>query len=204
MSRGNLGYPLKDRRLRQLDVMGLNIVDFIHFAPGEFNASQTREFFNIYGRVSARTFSSFEHEVFSGPIRYEMDTFKDVEDFCTANNRDYHILVNEAIPVKDALITGKIMWLDDLRYHIDYFLGRGTTRDVENRGGDLVAVDGVACRHEPLSRDAQTNIALSALVEKTKQVPEFLGTDSVLLEFQIYPYRIGRRKEKLIFWEWLR
>ena len=185
-------------------MMGLNIVDFIHFAPGEFNASRAREFFKAYGRVSARTFSSFEHEVFCGPIKYEMERFEDVEKFCTQNNRDYHILVNEAIPVKDALITGKIMWLDDLRYHIDYFLGRGTARDVENRGGDLVAVEGVASRHEPLSSDAPTNTALLALVEKTRQVPEFLGTDSILLEFQIYPYRIGRRKEKLIFWEWLR
>lgn len=197
-------YPTKDKRLEQLDAMGLNIADFVHFAPGQFNVSKARELFDKYKCVSVRTFSDREHEVCLGPVKYEIGRFEEVERFCRENTREYHLLVNQAISVKDAIITGKIMWLDDVRYYIDYFHGAGTPRNVDNMGGDLRVVGGLVHRHDiPLSPDRATNMALYELVEKTKNVPQSLKPNPVLLEFQFYPYQIGRRKERLIFWEWL-
>jgi hypothetical protein len=196
-------YPTKEKRLEQLDALGLNIADFIHFARGEFVEDKAREFFEKCDEcVSGRTFSDDEYGKHMGPVKYEMSEFEQVKAFCMENTGRYHILINQAIAVKDAFITGKILWKDGLHYCIDYFYGAGTPRDIENMGGDLKVAEGTA-RYGPLSDDASANIELRKVVNKTQDVTEFLRVEQVTLEFQIYPYPVGKRDDNVVFWEWL-
>lgn len=202
---GMASYPTKEKRLAQLDMSGLNIADFIHFAKGEFAEDKARAFFEKHKCVSVRTFSDDEHAKYLSPEIYEVKDFGEVKAFCMKITGEYHILINQAIAIKEASITGKIIWEDDIRYRIDYFYGAGTPRDIDNiMRSNLNVAEGVVHLHgRPLSDDAPTNIALHKVVNATQDFIKVIKVRPVILEFQIYPHPIGKRNENIIFWEWL-
>jgi hypothetical protein len=188
-SRYITNYPLKVRRLEQLDEVGLNVADFICFPPNELRVGPLRGFFNDYKQVSCRTFAADEDKEFKTPVKYEISEFDDLLNFATAQNKKYFVLVNEALPLTDSLIAGNIFFNSSSDFILEYFRGPGTPRDVDTkplqhlRSPDVGSLAGSGL--EPLP----------ACVARFPQRP-------AIFEFSLYPYPVGRRKQNLIFWEW--
>jgi hypothetical protein len=212
-------YPTKEKRIDLLRMWGLNTADSIHFARGEFAEDKAkdktkdraeekaRKFFEKHECVSVRTFSDESRKCMS-PVRYEIKEFEEVNAFCMENTGKYHILINEAIALKDALVTGKITWEDNLSFDIEYFYGPGTPRDLENIDRALLRVaerTGKPRLSRPLSDDANTNFRLLEVVDKIQNADEFIKTywKPIMFEFQYYPYPVGVLGRHDVFWEWL-
>ncbi|MFH1247517.1 MAG: hypothetical protein V1644_04000 [Candidatus Micrarchaeota archaeon] len=190
-------YPPKNVRLQQLRESNLNIADFIHFPINCFDEEVAKKFFEKYHCVSVRTFATSELLIHATPLKYEMTDFEVVKEFCKEQNKTYNLLMNQVIKIKDAGITGKIAWFDNQNYHIDFFYGEGTPRYMDDDHKiDLHTATG-SIGNQPQNLDSQ----LLSVVEKTKTaISDFRP---IIFEFQLYPYDIGMRNEKLIFWEWL-
>lgn len=195
-------YPTKEKRLGQLEEWGLNIADFISFPSGGFDETKARQFFEKHGSASVRTFSNDEQREYKGPVKYEIADFDEVKQFCEANNSNWNLLINQTVSRADALITGNIMLDHDGNYCIEYFLGSGTPRDVEDEEKTIMRVNGNTLERQTLSEDQEINQKLKRLINETQFVGGMLGTGSVILEFQFYPYSVGKGKTELIFWEW--
>lgn len=191
-------YPAKHLRLNELRESGLNIADFIYFPIAGFDEETAKKLFEKYSSVSVRTFAPSELLVHATPVKYEMTDFKVVEEFCKEQNREYNLLMNQAINLKDALITGKIAWINSENFHVDYFYGPGTPRYMdEDRQVALHTVTGNLKQQTRPDVDER----ILEVVEKTKTAIAHFRP--IIFEFQIYPYEIGVLKQKTIFWEWL-
>src|SRR5438309_8508074 len=99
-------YPLKVRRLEQLDRIGLNIADFVCFPPKQLDIEELTKFCSKYKAVSCRTFAADEDKQFKTPVKYEISDIEDVLDFAREQNETYYLLINEALPLKDSVIAG--------------------------------------------------------------------------------------------------
>jgi len=180
-------YPLKARRLEQLDELAINIADFIFFAPGQLDAVELRDFCAKHKAVSCRTFAEDEDKDFKTPVKYEITDADEVERFARAQNDKYYVLVNEALPLKDSVIAGNIYFNSPEDFICEYFRGPGTPRDIDNR--KLEHVDA----------------AHFGSVDELRQLPEAISRfpyRPVIFEFSLYPYPVGKRHNRLIFWEW--
>jgi hypothetical protein len=182
-------YPLKVRRLEQLYAAGLNVADFICFAPGELKVSDLKAFCSKFRAVSCRTFAADEDKDFKTPVKYEISTFEDVLEFGHEHNRKYFLLVNEALPLKDSVMAGNIYLRSRSDFIIEYFNGPGTPRDIDSK---------------PLKRIDSQHFG-SFPHSGLDPLPEFvsrLGLHPAIFEFSLYPYPVGRLRQRLIFWEW--
>ena len=188
-SRYITNYPLKVRRIEQLDEVNLNVADFICFPPGQLRAAELEDFSRKFRAVSCRTFAADEDKEFKTPVKYDISDFEEVLEFATAQNRKYFVLVNEALPLKDSIIAGNIYFTSASDFIVEYFRGPGTPRDVDAKPLEHVRSSKfgslVGSGLEPLP----------LLVARFPQRP-------AIFEFSLYPYPVGRRKERLIFWEW--
>jgi hypothetical protein len=182
-------YPLKVHRLEQLDDAGLNVADFICFPPRELNEKELRQFCAKFKAVSCRTFSADEDREFKTPVKYEISDIADVLDFARTQNKRYFLLVNEALPLADSIIAGNIYFNSREDFICEFFRGPGTPRDVDTK--PLQRVD--ARRFgSPQAREVEQ---LVDAVARFRYRP-------VIFEFSLYPYPVGRLRDRLVFWEW--
>jgi hypothetical protein len=180
-------YPLKVRRLEQLDELGLNVADFICFPPKQLKVSELKDFCAAHESVSCRTFAAEEDKDFKTPVKYEINNFEEVIAFAKQHNEKYFVLVNEAIPLKDSLFAGNLMFNSPEDFLCEYFRGEGTPRDLENRRV-----------FRAIRRDDIAQPWLGQLLELVNRFP----FRPAIFEFSVYPYAIGRRQNRIIFWEW--
>jgi hypothetical protein len=177
------------RRLEQLHDAGLNVADFICFAPKELKIGELRNFCSKFRSVSCRTFAADEDKSFKTPVKYEIPTVKEVIEFAQAQNKKYFVLVNEALPLKDSVIAGNIYLSSRTDFVIEYFNGPGTPRDIDSK--PLKRIDSQHFGSFP-------NSGLDPLPEFVSR----LGIHPAIFEFSLYPYPVGRLKQRLVFWEW--
>ena len=182
-------YPLKVHRLEQLDNAGLNVADFICFPPKELDEKELRKFCARFKSVSCRTFSTDEDREFKTPVKYEMGDVDDVLAFARIQNKRYFLLVNEALPLEDSVMAGNIYFNSREDFICEFFRGPGTPRDIDSK--PLIRVDARGFG-SPRARE------IDLIVEAVAQ----LRYKSVIFEFSLYPYPVGKRKERLVFWEW--
>ena len=107
-------------------------------------------------------------------------------------DKNLDIIVAEGINPEDSLVSGR--YLRDFKGDIvDYVLGPSTGRDVEA---------GVPKQWNP-SYSANPPLPEITKVADYAKSPSFLRVFRVpfVLEFSIYPYPIGKLRDKLIFWE---
>lgn len=187
----------KDERLRQLWQAGFNIADFVCFAPGELDPVRLERFFRKYEKrhgISLRHFHENESRFFKCPVKYEVTDWKTALRFCQEHNRTFYTLCNEAIPLDDAIYGGNIWLLDDRDYVVEYFDGPGSPRDTETKELKFIK----RTIGEQLPADAPEELRQLA-ARFRRFIPE---TRPIVIEFNIYPYPVGRLKEKSIIWEW--
>jgi hypothetical protein len=177
------------RRIQELEEAGLNVADFICFAPGELDEAKVKKFFLKFKRVSCRTFSANEDKEFKTPVKYEIDELDDVLDFARKHNKRYFLLINEALPLADSVMAGNIFFNSREDFLCEFFRGPGTPRDVDSK--ELQRVD---ARRFGSTRAAEIDLLVDA-VQHFRHRP-------VIFEFSLYPYPVGRRRERLVFWEW--
>lgn len=182
-------YPLKVHRLEQLAGAGLNVADFVCFYPKELDEKELRKFCSKFKAVSCRTFSADEDREFKTPVKYEIADFDDVLAFARVQNKRYFLLVNEALPLADSVIAGNIYFNNREDFICEFFRGPGTPRDIDSK--PLQRVD---ARRFGSSRAAE--------IDKLVEAVAHFGHSGVIFEFSLYPYPVGRLKERLIFWEW--
>lgn len=190
-------YPLKHERLDQLEVSGFNIADFICFAPGQLDPVALKDFFDRYRckhGISIRHFHQDETRFFKCPVRYEVVDWNSALRFCQEHNRAFYTLVNEAIPPDDAMYGGNIWLLDDRDFVIEYFEGPGTPRDTERKKLKFIK----RAIGERLPEDAPPE--LSRLATRFKGfIPD---ERPIVIEFNIYPYPVGKLEKTSVIWEW--
>jgi hypothetical protein len=184
-----LVYPLKVRRLEQLDEVGLNVADFVCFPPNRLNLGEIRSFFKKYKSVSCRTFAADEDKAFKTPVKYEIRNLNELLTFAREQTQSYFVLINEALPLADSVIAGNLLFKSRSDFLLEYFRGPGTPRDIDSK--PLTRVD---TSHFPFITATGLGM-LPDLVDRFPYRP-------VIFEFSLYPYPVGRRREKLIFWEW--
>ncbi len=187
--RRSVPYPLKVQRLRQLEAAGLNVVDFICFPPGQLDESEVRRFFLKFKAVSCRTFSSNEDREFKTPVKYEIEDLDDLLVFARAQNKRYFVLINEALRLADSVIAGNIYFSSRENFLCEFFRGPGTPRDIDSK--ELLRVD---ARRFGSPRAPEIDMLVEA-VARFQHRP-------VIFEFSLYPYPVGKKKERLVFWEW--
>lgn len=190
-------YPLKHIRLQQLDEAGFNVADFICFPPKELDPVKLREFFDRYSEpngISLRHFHEDETRFFKCPVKYEVKDWDTVLRFCQEHNQQFYTLVNQAYPLSDSMYAGAIWLLNSLEYVVEYFEGPGSPRDIEGKSLKFF-------KHQvgmPLPAD--TPAALTRLAARFR---DFIPDERpIVIEFNIYPYPVGRRQEHAIVWEW--
>ena len=188
-SSSRIPYPLKVRRLQQLDDLELNIADFVCFPPGELNVKGLRQFFSKYKSVSCRTFAADEDKEFKTPVKYEISNAGELLDFARAQNVRYFVLVNEALPLKDSVIAGNLYFSSPTDFLCEYFRGPGTPRDLDHKPIERVDAADFGSLH---------GLGLEPLPELVARFPY----RPAIFEFSLYPYPVGRRRNQLIFWEW--
>lgn len=190
-------YPLKHARLKQLYEAGFNIADFVCFPPRQLSPAKLRKFFERFKKksgISLRHFHENENRFFKCPVKYEVRDWQTVLRFCQEHNQEFYTLCNEAIPLKDAIYGGNIWLLDNRDFMVEYFEGPGSPRDTESK----------QLKHfkrsigEPLPEGTPAELVrLGSLFRKF--VPE---ARPIVIEFNIYPYPVGKRMETSIIWEW--
>lgn len=180
-------YPLKVRRLEQLDELGLNVADFLCFAPSALRTSELKKFFSRHGSVSCRTFSDNEDRDFKTPVRYEISDVTELMEFARQQNERYFVLLNEAVPLANSQFAGNLLFRSPDDFRCEFFAGPGTPRDVDTR----------QLTHAT-QNDLPTYDWLGGLVSSVRRFPY----RPTIFEFSVYPYGVGRRKERIIFWEW--
>ena len=180
-------YPLKVRRLEQLDELGINIADFICFAPGKLDIPELRQFCAMNRSVSCRTFAEDEDLEFKTPVKYELTDPNDVEQFAREQNKKYFVLINQALPLKDSIIAGNIYFDSPTDFICEYFRGPGTPRDIDKY---------------PLERVDAAHFGSTRELEQLPRMVSRFPYRPVIFEFSLYPYAVGKRMQRLIFWEW--
>ncbi len=187
LMRGSRPYPPKVRRLEQLDELGINIADFVCFAPNELDVAELRRFCTKYKIVSCRTFAQDEDKEFKTPVKYEIADHDEVERFARTQNTKYFVLVNEALPLRDSVIAGNIYFNSLTDFVCEYFRGPGTPRDIDERPIQHVDAAHFGSVHE---------------LNDLPGVVSLFPYRPVIFEFSLYPYSVGKRQRRLIFWEW--
>ncbi len=190
-------YPLKNVRLKQLEEAGFNVADWIYFPPNELDLVQLKEFFDKHGKLSCRTFHADEKRHFKGPFKFDVASFKEVATFCAENNKNWFTLCNEVLPEEKEGFTGNIRLEDRISYMVEYWDGCESPRNIEHKSAEELK----RFHREfgiPLPEDAPR-----PLVEIAGRFGHFLPESRpIILEFNIYPYPVGRRQRPDVFWEW--
>lgn len=191
--------PLKHVRLQQLYEAGLNCPPFRFWLRGELNPEELQEFLRMHGRISLRNFT--EERILDPtpelPVAYDRSDWNFILDFCRRYNRQYHTLVNEALPLSDSLLAGNVIVLDAERYMVAYFEGYGTPRDVSAKVSSELKV-----YLRPFDAPAPQGVPqqIEEIVAKVRAFrPDFRP---ITFEFSIYPRPVGLRGTPEIFWEW--
>ena len=190
-------YPLKNIRLEQLELAGFNIADFICFPPGQLSPPQLKKFFEKYKKkegISLRHFHADENRFFKCPVKYEVTDWNTAIRFCQEHNKDFYTLCNEAIPLKGATYGGNILLLDEREFLVEYFNGPGSPRDTENK--KLKHFTRSIGQSLPEGTPAEL-VQLGSLFRKF--IPE---ERPIVIEFNIYPYPVGKKMATSIIWEW--
>ncbi len=190
--------PLKHVRLQELADAGFNCPDFRFWLRNQLRLPELEAFYKKQGSISLRTVTEENplEETPKLPVAYDVSDWGSIAHFCGRYNRQYHTLVNEALPLRDSIYAGNIVLLDSRRYLISYFEGYGTPRDVDDKTSEL-------------------NVFLRAFgVEAPNWIPEsirMLGERfegfrpdfrPMTIEFSLYPYPVGILRQSEIFWEW--
>ena len=193
----NKSYPLKNVRLEQLDLAGFNIADYICFPPRQLSPQKLKRFFDKYKKkngISLRHFHADENRFFKCPVKYEVTDWKEALRFCQEHNEGFYTLCNEAIPLKDAIFGGNVLLLNELEFLVEYFRGPGSPRDTENK------------KLEHFTRSIGQKLpdgTPNELVQLGSHFRKFVPEERpIVIEFNIYPYPIGKKKSNIIIWEW--
>lgn len=118
-------------------------------------------------------------------------------------SREWNVLFQEAIDVDDTILAGNIVLSADGAGHYEALAGQYRVRDVEDpppgaetslRFGSFDSPGEIA---EPDVRDAVERVLHSELI---RDVAEERGR--LLVEFNVQRGPVGRRRERLLFWEW--
>ncbi|MEY4722737.1 MAG: hypothetical protein RLZZ324_250 [Candidatus Parcubacteria bacterium] len=190
--------PLKHTRLADLEHAGFNVADHRAWLRGELDEPALEAFLRQHGSISLRNF----REETPGeptpklPVEYEQTDWHHVREFCREYNRQYHTLVNQALPLGESLYAGNVILMDDARYVVSYFQGYGTPRDVD------------------ATPNGKLNVFMRSFGDAPPHVPEGLRDIGerfktflpqhrpMTIEFSIYPHAVGRLRRPEIFWEW--
>jgi hypothetical protein len=195
--------PLKDARLRQLLDAGFNIAHFRSWLRQKLDLTQLRELFEKYPSLSLRTFSEeWNNEPPPRlPVLYDQRQWEKIKEFCSINNRSYHTLVNECIPLADSEYCGNIILMKDY-YVAVFFNGSGTPRYID----DEIAENTLSASVSVLQNRYGAEIpawAPESLGDIIDRLRTFLFVRRpVAVEFSKYPYPVGILRTNTVYWEW--
>ncbi len=192
-------YPLKHVRLQQLHNAGLNVSDFICFAPNTLKEreEELRAFLEKYKHISCRHFHADEKKYFKCPVLYDQTDLETILAFCSEHNKTFYTLCNEAINTQESECAGNVLVHDENNWFIEYFYGPGTPRDVEKN------VDKLKTYSKSLGSPAQGDRPPEAVLRFAFEARKFRPLNKAyILEFSLYPYPIGRNQTHVVCWEW--
>ncbi len=190
--------PLKNTRLQQLADAGFNYVDFRFWPKGQLNLSELEKFFGFYGKLSLRNFTEEKYGDPSPrlPVMYNVGQLSLVRSFCLENNKSYHTLVNEVLPLEDSVCSGNLVLWDDQSYLVSCIRGYGTPRDVDEKDAPLLVFMGSFGERTP-------DWTPPFITDMADSLHNFLPKlRPITIEFSLYPYEVGQLKRKEVFWEW--
>lgn len=196
LSRDLLPLPLKSTRLDQLCNAGLNCAPYQYWMRGELDEHELRNFLRQYNKVSFRTFTEEKYGADSPklPVEYGISNWERLQDLCRINNHNYHILINQFLPL-DCIYAGNII-LEKDHFIFSSLRGFGTPRMADEQGAKLE----VFRRRfdEPVPEWAPG--FLSTLKEQFRSIVPTLRP--ITLEFSYFPYAVGLLQKQEVFWEW--
>ena len=191
--------PLKHVRLQELADAGFNCADFRFWPKNKLDVAELREFWQKQGRISLRNFreETALEQTPKLPVAYDRSDWSAILDFCRRYNREYHTLVNEALPLKDSLYAGNIILLDEEHYVVSYFEGYGTPRDVDDKEHPELKV---YVRKFGVAVPSWAPELFAELAAKLQSFRTCFRPMTV--EFSAYPYPVGICRRQEVFWEW--
>lgn len=194
--------PLKHVRLQQLADARINTPSFRYWLRGELNPAELKAFLRSHGRISLRNVREERllEETPKLPVEYDKSDWDFIIDFCSKHNRQYHTLVNEALPLSDSLMAGNIILLGSGKYIVSYFEGYGTPRDVDDKSSAELKVYLRPFDTEGPIWAPRIFEGLVAQLQATHL--NFSPIEPKTFEFSIYKYDVGLLQRPEIFWEW--
>ena len=192
----------KFERIQLLQEYGLNTPDYIFFKRRDLAAINTfldNVHWAMDKRVSLRFFADEDTLVGSQPHTPNVSWW-DARNLLYLHNNDYDIMLSATgINPKDTIICGNLM----MQAHgingygiaiFEYREGPGTVRDVQH---DCVSL---TCNLHECPKDVTGRFMLP-LAQAKKNALRFPLWNKVIFEWAYYPYPIGAKKNRLIFWE---
>ena len=186
--------------LMRLAGLGFNVPEFELL---EARSDIPKQLFERWEKVSIRTDIRESNTKFLLPFFPNISPDEAVEKCEQLLEKNLIVIASKGINPEDSRVAGKFMIAPHIE-GIEYYIGPGTIRQME--------VDGVQrqwfetgpdfMRPYPVLGDWPMALnkyygTLTTMISKVKT----LLPDNVTVEFSIYPYRIGRRREHIIYWE---
>jgi len=192
-----IALPLKHLRLQELVDRGFNTPEFMVCLKGELDIFLVYQFLCKHGKISLRT---FREEHFSDPtpklpVEYDRDEWSVIRNFCEQQNRDHHLLINQALPLSRSLYAGNIILPDADSYVVSFFEGYGTPRDVDDQVSRLKVHKRRFTDPPPQIPNDIIALALELQGFRPKLRP-------LTVEFSVYPDPVGLCKRRAVVWEW--
>ncbi|MCK5347597.1 MAG: hypothetical protein KAR20_29510, partial [Candidatus Heimdallarchaeota archaeon] len=114
-------------------------------------------------------------------------------------NSNYIIIASKGINSDRSLCAGKYH-VGTSEEYIECYFGPGTIRDMETSKVDMLRIDMNYIKSFPIDKAPLEMIPFSQILQKMRHKGEMF-MKPYLLEFSIYPDKIGKKSERIIFWE---
>jgi hypothetical protein len=175
--------------LKELEMLGLNTPEFLCEIRRwkEDRLEQWNDFYSVAnGKISVRTERDGET---SCPFLPNITLRRAAVELPKLLKQDYRILIFRGIDPKDAAFRGNYAFLPDGSFVMEWKSGPGTVRDLETE----------------LHHSSSDKHRLPAFVKDAIYWPMRMRQDHIkkgsIIEWSLYPYDVGRLKQKAIHWE---
>ena len=194
-----MGY--KSESLIKLAGLGFNTPEFeLLMDVGE--VAQHEKEFMAWDKVSVRTDYAFRRQGFKLPF-YPNKPWKEALEIITqilrGGSGKYMVIASKGINPEDSIAAGKYLKTNNVEL-IEYFVGPGTIRDLETNKVERREIDLTNHVGFPIEKWSMDMIPYSHAMQRMRGRANLIPPPFIL-EWSLYPYELGKKSERMIFWE---
>jgi hypothetical protein len=194
-----MGY--KAESLIKLAGLGFNTPEFeLLMDVGEL--AQHEKEFMAWERVSIRTDYTFRRPGFKLPF-YPNVPWKEaipmIDQVLRGGHGKYMVIASKGIDPQLSIAGGKYLKSFDQEL-IEYFAGPGTIRDLETNKVERREIDLTNHTGFPIEKCSIDMIPYTNAMQRMRGRAHLIPTPFIL-EWSLYPNKVGMKSERMIFWE---